>query len=116
MMSSLLGVPTNPMGWTEIDLTIAKNLLRQKAMIGLLEQKTESLRRFLVLHRVGASGARECQERMLDYAWPNNGHHDTVGKKSDAYQLLIQSNSLDMKLYEYAKFLFDLQSEFFIAH
>jgi hypothetical protein len=42
MLTALLGVPSNPLGWTEMDLTVAKNLIRQKAKIGLLEQKTES--------------------------------------------------------------------------
>ena len=113
MIASLLGKPANQMGWTEIDLFIAMNLLREKAKIGMLEQKTESLRRFLVFHRTGASGARECQERMLDYAWPNMGHHAPVGKKSNSYQLLLHSNSLDMKLYDYASYLFDMQKELF---
>jgi hypothetical protein len=114
MMTSLLGVPTNPMGWTEMDLTVAKNLLRQKAKIGLLDQKTESVRRFLYGRAVvGASGARECQERLLDYAWSTKGKHDHVGKKSNAYQLLVQSNSLDMKLYEYALYLFEQQAYLF---
>ncbi|KAI2495392.1 hypothetical protein MHU86_19146 [Fragilaria crotonensis] len=114
MISSLLGVPINRMGWTEMDLAVAMNLLRQKAKIGLLEQKAESFRRLLLFNNAGASGARDCQERMLDYAWPNMGHHATVGKKSNAYQLLLQSNSLDMKLYEYASFLFDLQAGLFV--
>lgn len=115
MMTTLLGVPTNPMGWTEMDLTVAKNLLRQKAKIGLLDQKTESVRRFLYGRPiVGASGARECQERLLDYAWTTKGRHDSVGKKSDAYQLLVQSNSLDMKLYDYALYLFEQQAALFM--
>lgn len=114
MLAALLGFPTNPMGWTEMDLTIAKNLIRKKARIGLLEQKTESIRRLLHAHNVGASGARECQDRILDYGWSNKGHHDAVGKKTVAYQLLLQSNSLDMKLYDYATYLFDLQAELFV--
>lgn len=114
MLATLLGVPTNPMGWTEIDLTIAKNLLRDKAKIGLLDQKTESVRRFMHGRQVGASGARECQERLLDYAWTTKGRHDPVGKKSDAYQLLLQSNSLDMKLYEYAVYLFGEQASLYV--
>jgi hypothetical protein len=113
MLTSLLGVPTNPLGWTEMDLTVAKNLIREKAKIGLLEHKTESIRRFLHLHAVGINGARECQERLLDYAWSNKGHYSSVGKKSNAYQLLMQSNSLDIKLYEYAQYLFRLQKEMF---
>jgi len=115
MLTTLLGVPTNPMGWTEMDLTVAKNLLRQKAKIGLLDQKTESVRRFSYGRApVGASGARECQERLLDYAWTTKGRHDPVGKKSDGYQLLVQSNSLDMKLYDYAVYLFEQQAEVFV--
>lgn len=113
MTASLIGIPTNPMGWTEIDLIVAKNMIRQSARIGLLEQKTESIRRFFHHHNVGASGARECQERLLYYDWSNKGKHDPVGKKSDAYQLLLQANSLDVKLYEYATYLFKEQAELF---
>ena len=114
MISSLLGMPINRMWWTEIDLAVGMNLLRQKAKICLLEQKAESFRRLLVFNNAGASGARDCQERALDYAWSNKGHHAAVGKKSNAYQLLLLSNSLDMRLYEYACFLFDLQAELFV--
>lgn len=109
MLASLLGIPSNPMGWTEMDLMVAKNLLRTKARIGLLERKTESLQRFLAGQGKSASGARECQERLLDYAWTTKIHHDPVGAKSDAFQLLVHSNSLDIRLYDYAKYLFELQ-------
>jgi len=109
LMTSLLGIPTNLLGWTEIDLTVAKNLLRRKAKVGLLERKTESIQRFLFGRRTGASGSRECQERLLDYAWTTKGRHPSIGERSDAYQLLVQKNSFDMLLYEYVRQLFEEQ-------
>lgn len=108
LLGSLLGHPTSG-DWNELDLTIAKNLLRQKARIGLLERKTESVQRFLAGRASSASGSRECQERLLDYAWTTKGRYPSIGVKSEAYKLLVQSNRLDMILYEYAQNLFDEQ-------
>eukprot|EP00547_Thalassionema_nitzschioides_P002631 CAMPEP_0194212182 /NCGR_PEP_ID=MMETSP0156-20130528/11902_1 /TAXON_ID=33649 /ORGANISM="Thalassionema nitzschioides, Strain L26-B" /LENGTH=253 /DNA_ID=CAMNT_0038939949 /DNA_START=162 /DNA_END=920 /DNA_ORIENTATION=- len=67
MLASLLGEPINQRSWTEEDLDLAKNLLRKKAKIGLLDQKSESVRRFL--HQRNSNLDRECEERFLDYGW-----------------------------------------------
>ena len=115
-LRSLLGTPSSrTMGWTELDLSLAKNVLRQKGHIALLEQKAESVRRFLARHgTVGSttSGSLDCEERLLDYGWTTKSNHPKVGTQTDAYRLLLQANGLDMELYEYAKYLFQLQSEF----
>lgn len=109
MMHAILGQPRSPVGFTTTDLIVAKNVLRQKAKIGLLEQKAESIRRYLKGRHVGASGGRECKERLLDYAWQTINHHPNVHPNSEEYNLLMQRNSWDMLLWEYLQYLFQVQ-------
>lgn len=111
MLASLLGEPIDQIAWTEEDLDLAKNLLRRKAKIGLLDQKAESMRRFSFQR--DSSSDRECEERLLHYGWNTKGSYPQVGKKTLAYKLLMQSNALDMKLFEYALYLFTEQRSLF---
>jgi hypothetical protein len=113
MLKSLLGRPTSPsLGWTMSDVLIAKELLRQKAHVGLLETKGDSLHR--LLRSIGKASQRECTERLLDWAWPHKSrtmYMDALDESSEAYQVLLQNNWLDMELYNYATFLFRQQGE-----
>lgn len=109
LMYTILGQPQSPLGFSTADLIIAKNILRQKAKIGLLDQKAESIRRFLAGRPVGAAGAVECKEKLLDYAWKTKIHHVYVNPNSDDYKLLVQRNSWDMQLWDYIQYLFKIQ-------
>ena len=101
---------------TRHDLAVAKEVLRRKALIGLLDDKEVSLRRFKKYfgwtkihphqpHR----DAMECETKLLEYGWVNNNRHPYVNEDSETYRLLVEKNSLDIELYEYAKFLFEEQ-------
>ena len=51
----------------------------------------------------------ECETKLLEYGWVNNNRHPYVNEDSETYRLLVEKNSLDIELYEYAKFLFEEQ-------
>ena len=101
---------------TRDDLAVAKEVLRRKALIGLLDDKEVSLRRFkkylgwtkLYPHQPHRD-AMECETKLLEYGWVNNNRHPYVDEDSETYRLLVDKNALDIELYEYAKFLFEEQ-------
>jgi len=98
------------------DLAVAKEVLRRKVLIGLLDDKQVSLNRFKTYfgwtklrphqpHR----DATECETKLLEYGWINTNRHPSVEEDGEAYALLVEKNLLDLELYEYAKFLFEEQ-------
>ena len=95
----------------EDDLDMAKNLLREKVIIGLLEQKEESMRRFEFHYgwRYTENPQRQaaCRTRILvgDYR-TNESAKSKIKEGTQAWSLLMWQNKLDMKLYKYAKALF----------
>lgn len=101
---------------TEAHLAIAKEVLRQKCLIGLLEQKTESFVRFEKYFGWGPKNEdeRDCRDKLLHWGWSNKHSHPDVEEGSPVWELLYTKNSLDMKLYEYAKQLFQEQSSIFV--
>ena len=96
-------------------LDLAKEVLRKKCIVGLLEEKGDSwlrLERFFGW-RFPSQESRECQIRLLHWGWPNKHSHPTVEEGSTAWALLYKQNELDMMLYEYAKILFEEQRTLF---
>lgn len=95
----------------EDDLEMAKNLLKEKVIVGLLEQKDESMKRFE--HHFGwrytenPQRQSACRTRILvgDYR-TNESAKSKIKEGSQAWSLLMWQNKLDMKLYKYAKALF----------
>ena len=95
----------------EGDLEMAKNLLKEKLIVGLLEQKDESMKRFE--HHFGwrytenPKRQAACRTRILvgDYR-TNESAKSKIKEGSQAWSLLMWQNKLDMKLYKYAKALF----------
>jgi len=96
---------------TDVELEIAKNVMREKIVIGLLEQKEESMRRFEFFFgwRYTESPAKQqaCRTRILvgDYR-TNESAKGKVEEGSQAWSMLLWQNKLDMKLYKYAKAIF----------
>ena len=109
------------------ELDIAKKVLKEKCLIGLLEEKGESFSRFeqyfgwkdissSVIKDGGISNddqIKECIERLLYWGWSNKNSHPLVEEGSKAYELLLKQNELDLELYEYAKVLFMEQTSLF---
>lgn len=96
-------------------LEIAKEVLRKKCIIGMLEDKSESwdrLERFFGW-KFPTVQQRACQERILHWGWSNSHSHPVLEEGSLAYNLLLKRNELDMELYNYAQQLYQEQAELF---
>ena len=100
-------------------VAIAKEVLRTKCLIGLLRDKTETMRRLDVFFNIRAiehtQRREECQEKLLYWDWPNKNRHDLIEKGSTAWDELYKHNMYDMQLYEYAEKLFEAQKKLFQA-
>jgi hypothetical protein len=94
------------------DEAIAKEILRTKALIGLLERKHESLRRFRLYFGWNVVD-EECDEKLLNWGWSGNNHYSSVQEGSEVWSLLMEQNTFDMRLYDYAKILFEEQARLF---
>lgn len=96
---------------------VAKEVLRTKCLVGLLKEKTETMRRFsylfdnLMIERSQRSA--ECTEKLLYWDWPGKNRHELVLEGDPAYERLYEQNMFDIRLYEYAETLFSAQSSIF---
>mmetsp|Transcript_28892 Transcript_28892/g.61005 ORF Transcript_28892/g.61005 Transcript_28892/m.61005 type:complete len:502 (+) Transcript_28892:132-1637(+) len=95
---------------------IAKEVLRTKCIVGLIRDKTETMRRlemFFNLKAIERSNRREeCKEKLLYWDWPGkNKHEPVVG--GEAWNILFKQNTFDLRLYEYAEKLFEAQRKLF---
>jgi len=101
---------------TEKDLDVAKEVLRQKCLVGLLEEKGETFERMQKYFgwRPKNEEEQDCLERKLGIAWPMQHRHPAVEEDSRAWKLIRSANKFDMRLYEYAQELFSMQ-EFLIV-
>ena len=95
---------------------IAKEVLRTKCIIGLLQEKAESMRRLEILFDVKAEKSQrryDCQEKLWYWDWPGKNRHEQVLEGSEAWNRLYEQNSFDIRLYEYARELFKAQGKLF---
>jgi hypothetical protein len=99
----------------ERHLQMAKEVLRQKCLIGLLDDKAESFMRFSQYFgwHPKTKDQTDCRDRLLNWGWSNKHAHPEVEEGSIVWELLYKKNSLDMELYEYAKELFQEQAAMF---
>mmetsp|Transcript_11774 Transcript_11774/g.18067 ORF Transcript_11774/g.18067 Transcript_11774/m.18067 type:complete len:467 (-) Transcript_11774:87-1487(-) len=95
---------------------IAKEVLRTKCIIGLLQEKAESMRRLEMLFDLKAEKSQrryDCQEKLWYWDWPGKNRHEPVSEGSEAWNRLYEQNSFDIRLYEYARELFKAQGKLF---
>jgi len=94
---------------------VAREFLKKKCLIGLLSEKGQSMERFQSYF--GWSGESDkiddCRERQLFLNWAGKNTHSRVEAGSLTYSLFEDHNVFDLRLYEYAKELFEAQSYFF---
>ena len=141
MVRSLVGKlnersPQNQPPLHRNDLDIAKEILRRKCLIGLMDEKTESLKRFEKFFGWSPEARRdslsifgeeeaeraqadkwrkeivkdeECKDRLLHYNWEKKHKHPLPEENDVPYQLLESKNRYDMELYVYARQLFEEQ-------
>ena len=133
MVRSLRNKMTGPLNVD--DLHIAKEVLRHKCIIGLLERMEESVIRFHTYFKFdtpyedalncairnfgskeggGGGGSRGNGNNGKQNAGPSN-NHPKLESNSETYKILEQKNMLDIKLYEYAEELFIEQGEWMKA-
>jgi hypothetical protein len=109
MTRMLSGKMTGEVG--DFELGVAKRILQSKVLVGLLEQKDLSMRRFEYYlgwnYTQDAIRQGACRKRILtgDYRTNEISSH-RVKEGSQAWSLLLWQNKLDLKLYKYAKALF----------
>ena len=98
-----------------VHLEAAKEILRRLFIIGLIESKDESMRRFLLHFRVQLKNEKaiSCADRLLHWGWRNKIVHDTVVEGSHLYELLAATNIYDMELYHFSQRLFLHQGNLF---
>jgi hypothetical protein len=97
---------SGPIG--EGNLNVAKEIIRRKFLVGLLEDKTETLRRIEAYFgwKLPSRVSMTCKNNMFYFEPQSKNPHPPVKEDSREYQLLLNRNRYDIELYEYAKFLF----------
>jgi hypothetical protein len=132
MVRTLVGKIWPPAPLVQVDLDVAKEILRRKCVIGLLGEKGESMKRFerffgwdvdvssdrndVIEQQAAPEASRwknvkdeECRDRLLYWGWINKNKHPTVEEGSTVFRLLESKNRYDIELYMYARQLFDEQ-------
>lgn len=110
MVRTLTNTMTGPINAHNLD--VAKEILRRKFLIGLLEDKTETLRRIEIFFgwKLPSRVAQTCKNNMMYFEPQSQNPHDSVDPKSRTYQLLENRNKMDFELFEYSKLLFQEQA------
>jgi len=93
------------------DVMIAKEILKRKCLIGLMDRMEESIVRFHAYFGFGDAGDLDCAVR--NYAnggdLANHHSHPRLDPNGETWKVLERKNGLDIQLYEYAKQLFEEQ-------
>jgi hypothetical protein len=109
MVRSLTNTVSGPL--TDEHLNIAKEILRTKFLIGLLDEKTESLRRIESYFgwKLPSRVSQTCKNNMFYFEPQSKNLHEQLDPSSKEYETLVQHNQHDVDLYEYAVVLFEEQ-------
>jgi hypothetical protein len=95
---------------TEVDLHVAMETLRRKFVIGLSDKMKDSILRFERYFGWGLQATQEmgkCQDEELLAHGNNQGEQIPKGS-AEWYQIMAQ-NEYDLQLYDYARYLYDVQ-------
>ena len=128
ILSDTLEGPLN-----ENHLELAKAVVRQKTLVGLLSRKGETVERFKEAfgwhdkypefekvvteedRKLEMTRAEECADKLLHMDWPNKHGHATIDDaQSPEYAQLYEVNRYDIELYKYAERVFDEQSVLYL--
>lgn len=96
------------------DLKLAKEILRKKCVVGLLDRWEESIDRFDAFFGFQPHGDRheqalQCRNTLRAKGGSNIHQHPIVNTTSDVYAILERENALDLILYDYIQELFQEQ-------
>ena len=97
------------------DLQLAKDVLKNKSLIGLTEDYHESMRRFVLFHGIrrdrdgsGGKNQTDCVRELMNQK-VNENIHESVHPESQEWKALARANEYDLELYNYAKSLYEEQ-------
>ena len=93
------------------DLHVAMEILRRKFVIGLEEKMKESILRFERYFGWGLHATQEmgrCQDDEL-LAHGTDQDDENIPKGSAEWYLIMAQNEYDLQLYDYARYLYDVQ-------
>jgi len=101
---------------TEKDLALAKQTIKMRFVVGLMDEMEESIKRFNVvmgIDTVTSQSGKGCMNGFfgVNARRTNSNPHPKMDKDNPAWQLLAEQNSYDVQLYEYIVELFDKQKE-----
>jgi len=93
------------------DYYVAKEILRRKCLVGLLDKWDLSMNRFDLFfdfqpHKDERHEAQECRKKLRKSGGSNVHHHPSVDPSSEEYEILKKENFWDLMLYDYIKELF----------
>jgi len=97
------------------DLEMAKEILRTRCVVGMMDRMQESLDRFDMYFGWASPENQECKNELLNHG-VNSNPHAMVEVGSEAWNMLYEMNELDIKLYEYAQILFEEQRALLGVH
>jgi len=100
----------------ETHLNYAKEVLRRKFLIGLLDDKTESFRRFEQYFgwNIPSPFAHNCKNNILYFDWHVKNPHPPLEENDPVWHRVFNMNTWDIHLYEYAVQLFEEQGNLFL--
>ena len=90
---------------------VAQEVLKRKCLVGLMDQMEESLVRYHNYFRFGNDEALRCaREHFAKKGSGQNKHrHPKLDPGSEAWNTLQVKNELDIRLYDFARELFEEQ-------
>jgi hypothetical protein len=101
---------------TSHEEALAREVLAQKFIIGLLSEKQQSIDRFIRYFgwTTNDQSAEACIDEIVGWKWLSRASgHPEVKENGRIWRLLGEQNAFDMRLYNYAEELFRAQSFFF---
>jgi hypothetical protein len=101
---------------SEQHLIQAKEILREKFLIGMLSQMDKSFQHFekyFSWQIINRPFRKKCVEELIEVGANRNALPHQLPITAKGYDALVQQNELDIQLYKYAEQLFTQQSTFF---
>jgi len=113
MVRTLTGTMSGPID--ETHLNAAKEVLRRKFLIGLMDAKTESFRRFEEFFgwNLPSPHSETCKNEIFYFNWHVKNPHPMPNENDSILVKIQRVNSWDIALYEYAQQLFREQGVLF---
>lgn len=113
MVKQLAGKPQRDTA-TEADLLHAKRTIKQRFVVGLMEEMEESIHRFNIVMGIDDKTEKRPKRCMRSYFGKglmkvNSNSHPPVQRGSRAWNLIAERNPYDIKLYEFVVGLFRSQ-------